>query len=78
MIAPLPDQIGALQRFERALEALLEAHGEQLGEHGRVTFDRRPGILALLERDDDAGYRPRLMLSADHREPASYGRRIAR
>ena len=66
----------ALERFEAALKALLEVHGAQLAEHSRVTFDRRPGIFALLERDDDAGYRPRLMLCADRRDPDGFGRRL--
>jgi len=66
----------ALERFEAALVELLTVHGEVLTEHSRVTFDRRPGIFALLERDDDAGYRPRLILAADSRQPESYGRRL--
>ncbi len=48
-------QVDALEAFEGALEHLLSVHGERLGEHGRVTFDRRPGILALLERDTTPG-----------------------
>ena len=72
----MTSQAVALQHFEAALVALLQAHGEALTERSVVTLTRRPGLFALTEADADTGQRPILIVSADHRELATFGQRL--
>jgi hypothetical protein len=69
-------QVLALRNLEAALETLLETHGEALRERSIVTLTRRPGLLTLMEADGDVGQRPILILAADHRDPAMFGKRL--
>jgi hypothetical protein len=66
----------ALHVFLTALDTLLAAHGEAMRERSTVTLTRRPGLLTLSEADGDVGARPILTISADLRDPATFGQRI--
>lgn len=70
------DPFAALRAFDEALGRLLATHGARWDDRCRLVVTARPGAIVLTEADDDAGFRPRLAIGFDTREPESYGRRI--
>jgi len=72
----MTDQEAAFRAFQSALERLLRAHGERLTERSRIRIDARPGMFMLNEVDLAEGERPRLLIAADDRDPATFGRRV--
>lgn len=72
----MSDQAQAFCDFRAALLRLLEAHGQRFTERSRIRVDARPGVFVLSEVDGAEGERPRLIIAADDRSPATFGQRL--
>jgi hypothetical protein len=66
----------AFRDFRQALARLLRAHGQRWTERSKLRLDARPGMLLLSEVDGAEGERPRLLISCDDRDPATFGKRV--
>jgi hypothetical protein len=75
-VATMDEPEQAFRDFRSALERLLRAHGQRWTERSRIRLDMRPGMFMLSEVDGAEGEQPRLIISADDRDPATFGRRV--